>query len=203
MISCRAQLVTMDETWLYYYDPETKQQSMEWRHSGSPRCVPKKNPSTNIRWISSRLYFLGSRWLPPHWLSSKGPNCQRGVLIISAGAIERHFKEKTSGISPRVSCPCTTMPRLTGHLQLRRNWPTFTVLITHPILRIWPRRTTICSLDWKKTIERSLFFIRRGSNCCRGDLVGRTTYWIFFLSGLHKLEQRAKKCIALRGEYVE
>ena len=29
MISCRALLVTMDETWLYPYDPETKQQSME------------------------------------------------------------------------------------------------------------------------------------------------------------------------------
>jgi len=40
MVSCRARLVTMDETWLYHYDPETKQQSMEWRHSGSPR--PKK-----------------------------------------------------------------------------------------------------------------------------------------------------------------
>jgi hypothetical protein len=26
----------MDETWLYPYDPETKQQSMEWRRSGSP-----------------------------------------------------------------------------------------------------------------------------------------------------------------------
>jgi len=25
----------------------------------------------------------------------------------------------------------------------------------------------------------------------------------FFLSGLEKLEQRAKKCIELRGEYVE
>jgi len=24
----------MDQTWLYHYDPETKQQSMEWRHSG-------------------------------------------------------------------------------------------------------------------------------------------------------------------------
>jgi len=32
--------VTVDETWLYHYDPETKQQSMEWRHSGSPH--PKK-----------------------------------------------------------------------------------------------------------------------------------------------------------------
>ena len=30
-------LVTMDETWLYHYDPETKQQLMEWQHSGSPR----------------------------------------------------------------------------------------------------------------------------------------------------------------------
>jgi len=35
-----SRLLTMDETWLYQYDPETKQQSMEWRHSGSPR--PKK-----------------------------------------------------------------------------------------------------------------------------------------------------------------
>jgi len=32
-----SQLVTMDETWLYHYDPETKQQSTEWWHSGSPR----------------------------------------------------------------------------------------------------------------------------------------------------------------------
>jgi len=32
-----SRLVTMDETWLYLFDPETKQQSMEWRHSGSPR----------------------------------------------------------------------------------------------------------------------------------------------------------------------
>ena len=35
-----ARLLTMDETWLYHYDPETKQQSLEWRHNGSPH--PKK-----------------------------------------------------------------------------------------------------------------------------------------------------------------
>jgi len=32
-----SRLVTMDETWLYHYDPETKQQSLEWWHSGSTR----------------------------------------------------------------------------------------------------------------------------------------------------------------------
>ena len=37
MISSQARLVTMDETCLYHYDPETKQQSMGWRHSRSPR----------------------------------------------------------------------------------------------------------------------------------------------------------------------
>ena len=29
--------LTMDKTWLHHYDPESKQQSIEWRHSGSPR----------------------------------------------------------------------------------------------------------------------------------------------------------------------
>jgi len=27
-----SRLVTMDETWLYHYEPETKQQLIEWRH---------------------------------------------------------------------------------------------------------------------------------------------------------------------------
>ena len=40
MISYWAQLLTMDETWLYHYDLETKQQLVDWWHSGSPR--PKK-----------------------------------------------------------------------------------------------------------------------------------------------------------------
>jgi len=49
-----SRMVTMDETWLYHYDPETKQQLMEWRHSGSPR---PKIPSAKIRWKISRLDF--------------------------------------------------------------------------------------------------------------------------------------------------
>ena len=92
MISCRARLVTMDKTWLYHYEPETKQQALEWRYSGSqrPNNSECKNPLGNFR-----LQFLGSRRHPPHWLSSKGPNYQGGVLLIFAGAIEGYFEEKT------------------------------------------------------------------------------------------------------------
>jgi len=92
MISCRARLVTMDETWLYRYDPEKKQQSMEWRHSSSPS--PKKfrvqksagKVLASIFWIKTTLSSL---------IIFQRANYQHGVLLISAGAIEGHFEGKT------------------------------------------------------------------------------------------------------------
>ena len=32
--------VSMDEIWIHHYDPETKIQSLQWKHKGSP--TPKK-----------------------------------------------------------------------------------------------------------------------------------------------------------------
>ena len=114
----------MREIWLCHYDLETKQQSMEWRHNGSTRPALQKIPvqKSTGKVLASIFFGGGSRRHPPHWLSSKGPNCQRGVLLISVGAIDGHFEGKTSaaGRSPKGSCSCTAMPRLTGHLQPRK-----------------------------------------------------------------------------------
>jgi len=94
------------------------------------------------------------------------------------------WRKNAAASSQRRSCSCRTMPRLTVHLQPRRNWPAWasSILITHPILRIWPRRTTTCYLDWKNNWKVSIFLSTRKS-LCRWDLVVRTTFW-FFLSGL-------------------
>ena len=159
-----------------------RQSNNQWSGGIAAHPAPQK---IRIPLEISRVDFLGSRRRPPHWLSSKRPNYQRGVLLISAGVIQGYFEGKThaAGSSPRGSCSCTTMPRLTGHLQPRRNWPTWpsNFLIPHHILRIWPRRTTTCSLDWK-TIEISPFFVLRGGHCCRGDLVGRTNFSFFLMA---------------------
>ena len=66
----------------------------------------------------------------------------------------------------------------------------------------WPRRTTIRFLDWKNNWKVAIFRPTRRS------LLPRRPGWTdnllnFSLSDLQKLEQRAKKCIELRGEYVE
>jgi len=54
----------MDETWFYHYDPETKQHSMEWRHSGSSH--PKK----------FRVQKSGGKFLPSVLWE------QDGILVI-------------------------------------------------------------------------------------------------------------------------
>ena len=38
--SFMSRVITGDESWVYGYDPETKQQSLQWKSPGSPR--PKK-----------------------------------------------------------------------------------------------------------------------------------------------------------------
>ena len=125
-------------------------------HPAPPPKIPRAKSAGEV--LAS---ILGSRRHPPRWVSSKGPNYQRGVLLVFAGAIEVHFEGKThaAGKSPRGCCSCTTMPWLTGHMQPRRNWPTWAsnVLINHPILRIWPRLTTTCSLDWKRNWMVAIF----------------------------------------------
>jgi len=174
-----SRLVTTDETWLYHYDPETKQQSMEWRHSGSP--FPKNSECKNtLQNFSPRFFRIktASFWL----IIFQGAKLStRSIAHLRWCNWRTFWRKNASGMSPKGSCSCTTIPRLTEHLQPRRNWPTWasSVLITNPILRICPSRTTTYSLDYK-VIENLPFFIRRTGHCCRGDLVRRTTFWFFF-----------------------
>ena len=57
-------LVTGDETWLHHWDPDTKKESMQWKHPGSP--PPKKfrtQPSASkvmatVFWDSKRIILI-------------------------------------------------------------------------------------------------------------------------------------------------
>ena len=145
--------MTIDETWLYHYDPETKQQSMEWRYNGSPH--PKNSECKNL------LENFTPRFFGIKMASSSLIIFQRAKLLTREyySSLLTFWRKNVAGKSPRGSCTCTTMPRLTGHLQPNRNWPTWAtiVLVTHPILRIWPRRTATCSLDWKYNWKVAIF----------------------------------------------
>ena len=147
MISCR--------DWWPWTKPGcmtmTRRQSNNQWSSGIATHPAPKNSECKNPLESSHLDSLGSRRHSPHWLSSKGQTINAEYYLSLLVQLKDILKENPAGISPRGSCCCTTMPRLTGHLQPRRNWLTWasSVLITHPILRNWPRQSTSCSLDWK------------------------------------------------------
>ena len=93
------------------------------------------------------------------------------------------------------------MPRVPGHLQPRRNWPT---CLDHP-----PYSPDLAPADCHLFPRlKEQLKVRRFSSDAKAIAAAET--WLdgqqtdfFFLSGLQNLEQRAKKCIELRGEYVE
>jgi len=203
MISCRGWWPWMKPG---YITMTRRQRNIPWSGGIAAHPAPKKIPSGKIRWKISRLDFWGIKTASSIlFIFQRAKLSTRNITHLCWCNWRTLWRKNATEISPRVSCSCTTMPRLTGHLQLRSKWPAFacSFLITHPILRFWPSRTTTCSLNWK-SIEMSPFFVRRGCHCCRGDLVVWTTFWIFFfLSGLQRLEHRAKKCVELRWEYVE
>ena len=70
-----------------------RQTNNQW--SGGIAAYPApKIPSAKIRWKFLALIFWDQDDILRIDLSSKGPNYQRGVLLISAGAVEGHFKGK-------------------------------------------------------------------------------------------------------------
>jgi len=119
---------------------------------------------------------------PPRWLSSKGPNYQRGELLISAGAIEGHFEGQTQrevqqgGLVLVRHCPGspgTCISEETGLPGLPMS--------SSPTLFSEPSPVGLPPLPWTgKIIDRSPLFIRQEGHCCRGDLFGRTIFWFFF-----------------------
>jgi len=102
------------------------------------------------------------------------------VLLISAGAIEGHFEGKTprrGKVTKRVLFLHDNVP---GHQALATQ-KTLAYLgfqyLDHP-----PYFPDLAPSDYhlfpglKKQLKGRHFFVRRRGHCCRGDLVGRTTF---------------------------
>ena len=62
-------VVTSDESWIYCYDPETKRQSSQWKHAGSPR--PKKTRQSKYTHKHLMITFFDSTdMIYMHWVST-------------------------------------------------------------------------------------------------------------------------------------
>jgi histone-lysine N-methyltransferase SETMAR len=154
----------MDEIWLYHYKLETKQQRMEWRHSGSPR--PKnsgcKNPLENF---SPRLFWdqdgiLENDYLPMY--QTINAEYYSSLLV--------ELKEKRLGKVSNVV------------LFLHNNAPAHRALATQKKLAYLGFQC-LDNASYSPDLAPSDYLLfpglkkqLKGVHCCRLDLIGRKTF---------------------------
>jgi len=117
-----SRLVTMDETWLYHYDPETKQQSMQWRHNGSP--LPKKFrlQKSAGKFLASIFWDRDDNLLIEYLPKGQTINAEYySSLLVQLKGI---LKEKRRGKVTKVVLFLHDNAPTHRALQPRRNWPT-------------------------------------------------------------------------------
>ena len=202
MISCRARLVTMDETWLFRYDPETL--NNQWSGGIASHLAPRnsqcKNPlekfSPRFLWDQDGILFID--YLPKD--QTINAEYYSSLLVQLKDILkEKHCGKVTKGV-----------------LFLHNNAPAHQALATqkkltrlgfqcldHP-----PYSLNMAPSDYHlfPGLKKQLIGRHFSSDA---EVIAAAETWLdgqpseFYLSGLQKLEQWLKKCIKLCGEYAE
>ena len=60
-------LVTCNESWIYCYDPETKRQSSQWKHAGSPRPKKARQSKSTLKLLMIP-FFDSTSMIYMHWV---------------------------------------------------------------------------------------------------------------------------------------
>ena len=192
MISCRD---WWPRTKPGYITMTRRQSNNQWSGGIAAHPAPKNSECKNPLEKFS-LWFFGLRWHPPQTINA---DYYSSLLV----QLRNILKEKRRGKVTKGVLILHENAPFTGTCYPEESGLPGLPMSRSPTLFSGSGLIGLPPVPWtEKTIERWPFFDRRGGHFCRGDLVGRTTFW-FFLSGLHKIEQRAKKCNELRGEYAE
>lgn len=195
-------LVTGDETWLHHYDPESKQESMQWRHRDSPppvkyRSVPSaKKVMATIFWDVKGLLLIDYL---PHGTTITG-DYYAGLLRNLRDSIKQNRRGKLSA----------------GVLLLHDNAPVHRARISQAAFQQ-------CGFEelphppYSPDLAPSDYYLfGHLKSHLRGkrfkddkEVQDATEAWfsekneLFFKTGLECLHTRWTKCIDLGGDYVE
>lgn len=196
-------IVTGDETWVSYANPETKLQSMQWRHSSSPK--PKKFKQTQY---TSRKLMVTVFW------------DKDGVLLVD-------FMERGTTITADVYCE--TLKKLRRAIQNKRRGKLSSgIILLHDNARPHTAAKTnekIQDFRWElfdhppysPDLAPSDYFLFLHFKQWLGGqrfeteegLKNAVVNWFnsqaasFYAEGLKKLVQRYEKCLEVNGDYVE
>lgn len=195
-------LVTVDETWLHHYDPESKQQSKQWKHFDSPPPLKFRTVASagkvmaTVFWDAEGIIFID--------YLAKGRTITGAYYAILLGKLRKALLEKRRGKVTR------------GVLLLQDNAPVHVAQVAQLALRDNGFKQ-LPHPAYSPDLAPSDFFLfrtlkdhlrgKKFSHDCEVQMATEAFFnekpseW--FMDGLCKLKERYEKCIAFSGEYVE
>lgn len=197
-----SRIVTCDETWIHHYDPETKQQSMQWQPRGQRAPVKfRSQPSAgkvmaSVFWDAKGILMIDYM---PHKTTITG--VYYATLI---GKLRAAILEKRRGLIGRgVLFLHDNAPVHKSHVAQAALHDSRFQQLHHP-----PYSPDLAPSDYFlfKNLKKEL----KGRRFKDDDEVKAAVLAYFedkeeswFLNGIAALKQRYEKCIEVKGDYVE
>ena len=107
-------LVTCDESWIYCYDPETKRQNSQWKHTGSPRPKKARRSKSTHKHLIILFFFHSTGMIYMHWVpTGQTVNKEYYVEVLRSSGRDsvgrgQHSSNRVSSISTRTMHQSTT-----------------------------------------------------------------------------------------------
>lgn len=197
-----SRFVTMDETWIHHFDPETKQQSMTWKRPSSP--TPKKfKVSCSAGKVMASVFWDTEGIIMVDYLE-KGATITGSYYADQIRRLREAIKEKRRGkLRAKVLFHQDNAPAHKAEVAMTAIREAGFELVEHP-----PYSPDLAPSDF--------YLFPRLKEHLRGKkfeddsevMAAVEAFWDsqdkdFFLKGILGLEKRWTKCIDLLGDYVE
>ncbi|XP_071083734.1 histone-lysine N-methyltransferase SETMAR-like [Haliotis cracherodii] len=194
-------IVTSDETWVYHFDPESKQESMEWKHATSPKTKKfkatrsTKNVMMTIFWDSKGVIHIDYL---PHGITMNGEyyakllkQVRQSIKMQRRGKIRRGSMLHHDNAPVHTSRVAMTAVQECGYELLPH--PPYSPDLAPSDFHLFPR------------LKKHL----RGRRFEDDELTAAVEVWLgdqnldFYRSGISDWQTRWNNCVELGGDYVE
>lgn len=195
-------IVTGDETWVYYYDPETKQQSMEWVETGSRPPVKAKVVKSAGK-VMLTIFWDSKGWIHLDWLPPKTTINGQYYANVLTGLRKSIIEKRRGKVSKGVMILHDNAPAHSSRIAQQVLHDCQFEQLPHP-----PYSPDLAPSDFH--VFRKLKMDLKGRKfACDNDVKAAVMTWLdnqpltFWREGIEKCRERWLRCFNIDGDYVE
>lgn len=198
-----SRIITCDETWIHFYDPETKEQSKQWmtKEDGSPEKFRRERSTRKVMWI---VFWDADGIVLSHFVPANQTVNATYYTDILRNRLIGAIADKRAGANRRIIFHQDNAPahRASITQEFLKNSPL--EMMEHP-----PYSPDLAPSDYH--LFPSLKKHLKGKTFDNRASIASTVYqWCaarerdgFFEAGIRKLPDRWRKCIEKDGKYFE